>query len=219
MPSFARPAWCWRGRPRISRGARAWSAWRIRTVTTSTFCNGSRNRMSTQRSCDVVVVGGGLSGLYAARLLTAAGVDVLVLEAQSRVGGRTLTGHFGDGTFVDDGGQWVSPGQDCIVGLAEELGVGLFPSWSEGVIARTRGVDQDPALNWLSWHMRECVEPLFQGTARISATDRHLGHERMCKTVCHHVLRPLTFAEAVLAPQYASGTLGIDPCCRPRLDL
>jgi len=88
--------------------------------------------MSTQRSCDVVVVGGGLSGLYAARLLAAAGVDVLVLEAQSRVGGRTLTDHFGDGTFVDDGGQWVSPGQDCIVGLAEELGVGLFPSWSEG---------------------------------------------------------------------------------------
>ena len=44
--------------------------------------------MATQRSCDVVVVGG---GLYAARLLAAAGVDVLVLEAQSRVGGRRPT--------------------------------------------------------------------------------------------------------------------------------
>src|SRR5262245_50370024 len=86
--------------------------------------------MTPQHSCDVVVVGGGLSGLYAARLLTAAGTNVLVLEAQNRVGGRTLTSHFGDGTFVDDGGQWVSPGQDCIAGLAGELGVGLFPSWS-----------------------------------------------------------------------------------------
>jgi monoamine oxidase len=55
-----------------------------------------------------VATGAGLSGLYAARLL-AAGVEVLVLEAQALVGGRTLIGHFSDGTFIDDGGQWVSP--------------------------------------------------------------------------------------------------------------
>jgi monoamine oxidase len=59
-------------------------------------------------------------------LPAAAGANVLVLEAQNRVGGRTLTGHFGDGTFVDDGGQWVSPAQNCIAALAEELGVRLF---------------------------------------------------------------------------------------------
>jgi monoamine oxidase len=94
--------------------------------------------MAPPQSCDVVVIGAGLSGLYAARLLAAAGVDVVVMEAQSRVGGRTLTGHFSDGTFVDDGGQWVSPGQHCIVGLAEELGVRLFPSWSEGATVHWR---------------------------------------------------------------------------------
>jgi len=94
--------------------------------------------MTTQHSCDGAVVGGGLSGLYAARLLAAAGANVLVLEAQNRVGGRTLTGHFGDGTFVDDGGQWVSPGQDCIDALAEQLGVRLFPSWSEGATVHWR---------------------------------------------------------------------------------
>jgi monoamine oxidase len=89
--------------------------------------------------CHVVVIGAGAIGaLYAARWLAAAGVGVLVLEAQSRVGGCTVSGHFSDGTFVDDGGQWVSPGQGCIVGLAEEFGVRLFPSSSQGATVHWR---------------------------------------------------------------------------------
>ena len=94
--------------------------------------------MATRHSCDVVVIGAGLSGLYTARSLAVAGVDVLVIEAQGRVGGRTLTIHFSDGTFVDDDGQWVSPGQHCIVKLADELGIRLFPSWSKGATVHWR---------------------------------------------------------------------------------
>jgi monoamine oxidase len=88
--------------------------------------------MSARRSCDVAIVGAGLSGLLAARLLDRDGVDVLVLEAQDRVGGRTLTAHLDDSAFIDDGGQWVSPNQGRIVSLASELDVQLFPSWGEG---------------------------------------------------------------------------------------
>ena len=46
-------------------------------------------------TADVVVVGGGLSGLAAAWQLTKAGRSVLVLEARAHVGGRMvrLAGH------------------------------------------------------------------------------------------------------------------------------
>src|SRR5690242_11556952 len=41
-------------------------------------------------------------------------------------------------------------------------------------------------------------------------------HERDCVPF---IFRPLAFAEAVFARQYASGTLGFDPSGRPRLEL
>ena len=40
----------------------------------------------------------------AARRLAAAGLDVIVLEAQDRVGGRTLTEDVGGGCFI-----WICP--------------------------------------------------------------------------------------------------------------
>jgi monoamine oxidase len=46
---------------------------------------------STSSKTDVVVIGAGAAGLSAARALDAGGVDVVVLEARERLGGRVLT--------------------------------------------------------------------------------------------------------------------------------
>ncbi|HEY2715841.1 MAG TPA: flavin monoamine oxidase family protein [Solirubrobacterales bacterium] len=81
---------------------------------------------------DVVVVGAGLAGLTAARDLKAEGRSVCVLEARERVGGRLENATFADGSVVEVGGQWVGPTQDRVLALAEELGVGLFPSFEDG---------------------------------------------------------------------------------------
>lgn len=79
----------------------------------------------------VVVVGAGLSGLVAARDLVRGGAAVTVLEARDRVGGRTLTADV-DGARLDLGGQWLGPTQDRVEALARELGVGTFPTHTDG---------------------------------------------------------------------------------------
>jgi monoamine oxidase len=55
---------------------------------------------------DTIVVGAGVSGLTAARLLAGSGQRVLVLEARDRIGGRTWTDR-SDGLVTDLGASWI----------------------------------------------------------------------------------------------------------------
>jgi len=71
---------------------------------------------------DVVVVGAGLSGLIAARDLRRRGVEVVVLEAAERPGGRSLAETSVLGSRVDLGGQWIGHNHHRLAALADEFG-------------------------------------------------------------------------------------------------
>jgi monoamine oxidase len=88
--------------------------------------------MRETSDADCVVLGAGVAGLSAAHALRKQGVDVRVLEARDRVGGRTFSGTL-DGAEVDWGGEWIGEGQPLVYALIEELGLETFPTWDTGL--------------------------------------------------------------------------------------
>ncbi len=81
---------------------------------------------------DCIVVGGGFSGLIAARNLHRSGKKVLLMESRDRLGGRMHGERLPSGQWIDRGGQWVGPTQHRFLALLDEYGVRRFPSPAQG---------------------------------------------------------------------------------------
>lgn len=85
---------------------------------------------------DVVVVGGGLAGLAAARSLRSNDIEPVVLEARDRLGGKTHSTRTEYGDFVEYGGQWVGADQERVLSLIEEFDLSTRPQYASGDIVR-----------------------------------------------------------------------------------
>lgn len=80
---------------------------------------------------DILIVGGGLSGLALADHLTRAGRDHLLIEAQERLGGRILSPEVMGARF-DLGPAWFWPDQPRIAALAQRFDIPVFEQYAEG---------------------------------------------------------------------------------------
>lgn len=87
----------------------------------------------------VIVVGAGISGLAAAKKLKENGFNVIVLEAQSKVGGRLKTNR-SLGVAFDEGASWIhGTAGNPITSLAQQAGMNTAFTDDESILAYDLG--------------------------------------------------------------------------------
>jgi hypothetical protein len=125
-------------------------------------------------SSAVVVVGAGISGISCARVLQAAGVEIVVLERSRRLGGR-MARWTREGRAVDVGAAYLTVRDPAFAAVVEQWErSGLAHPWTDTfTVADSGGVR--PSTGPVRWSavggLRSLVENLAQGL------DVRVGHE------------------------------------------
>jgi monoamine oxidase len=120
-------------------------------------------------SYPVVVIGAGLSGLYATRLLQQAGHKVWLIEARERVGGRVMSvSPTASDHRLDLGPAWFWPGMNPRISkLLQTMDLASFPQHSKGA-AVVEGQDGKIYKHQSAWEQSPSSYRIAGGTQALT---------------------------------------------------
>jgi monoamine oxidase len=132
---------------------------------------------------DILIIGGGISGLIATWQLRYAGINASVMEARTRFGGRILTVKGDDGADCDLGPSWFWPGQPLVVSLLNHFNIPSYEQFVDGaVLFQKMGgrIDKTTGSSPMagSWRIQGGINRLADAIVnKIDAPYRFLEHE------------------------------------------
>lgn len=120
-----------------------------------------------RNSVEVAIIGGGAAGIAAARKLAAHGVDVLIVEARNRLGGRAFTIRHSSGHALDMGCGWLHSA-DCNPWVAIATAQGrvfdkAIPPWGRMTMTDVVPAETQRAI-------RQAMGELFARVSQAAAT-------------------------------------------------
>ncbi len=117
----------------------------------------------------VTIIGAGIAGLYTAYILEQHGIEVELIEASQRAGGRIMT-HQTEGHLYELGAEYIHGKHSVLYEMAEHIGLTLLPEpettyyWYQGKL--------------LSEPQAEQIQPINQWLAAIENQWQYQGEEK-----------------------------------------
>lgn len=137
----------------------------------------------TQASCQVLIIGAGLSGLHLGYLLNKSGIDFKILEARDRPGGRIHTILDNNQLPIEMGATWLGKKHNALNSLLQELGLGIFQqelssrAIYEPISTSPHQIVQLPPNDQPSFRIKGGSNELIQKLNSFIATDQIIYNE------------------------------------------
>jgi monoamine oxidase len=174
----------------------------------------------------VAIIGGGLAGTYAGKLLGSAGLDFKLLEARDRLGGRILSVDQ-DGLVSDDGfdlgPSWFWPKvQPRLAALVRELGLASLPQNNDGDVVFERMSPETPGRYRAAYQDSQSMRVSGGTGALVRALAAYLPHASLhlsspVKSIALDERRVLLTVSRADGPEYSVAAKQVIAALPPRL--